>query len=150
MTMAVADIYAVIIRVILWSRHELNALQQEMLIKNFLFLAACSSAYDMYTCTITRNWNSRVLDFTFFTVKYPPREKQLWWYRWAFIVCYMTISVCLTIILVNVSPDTNKWTGNIAMDIILCLIFIFYCENIFIKAVSLFSFSSFLFEFYCD
>lgn len=61
MTMAMADIYAAVLRCVLWARGELNTLQQEMVIKNFLFLAACSGAYDMYTCTITRNWSVKIL-----------------------------------------------------------------------------------------
>ncbi len=56
MTMACADVYAAILRVILWAKGQLNTLQQEMVLKNFLFLIACSGAYDMYTCTTTRNW----------------------------------------------------------------------------------------------
>jgi hypothetical protein len=56
MTMAVADIYAALLRVILWSRGQLDSLQQDMAIKNFLFLVACSGAYDMYINTVQRNW----------------------------------------------------------------------------------------------
>jgi hypothetical protein len=54
--MAIADIYAAILRIILWTRGQLNTLQQEMLIKNILFLVAVSGAYDMYTNTETRHW----------------------------------------------------------------------------------------------
>jgi hypothetical protein len=56
MTMAIADIYAATIRVILWAQGQLNTLQQEMVLKNFLFLIACSGAYDMYVNTETRQW----------------------------------------------------------------------------------------------
>jgi hypothetical protein len=56
MTMAIADIYAATIRVILWAKGQLNTLQQEMVLKNFLFLIACSGAYDMYVNTETRQW----------------------------------------------------------------------------------------------
>lgn len=56
MTMASADFYAAIIRIILWSRGQLSALQQDMAIKNVMFIMACSGAYDMYDNTITRNW----------------------------------------------------------------------------------------------
>ena len=136
MTMAGADIYAAVIRTFLWIRGELNALQQEMALKNYLFLIACSNAYFMYTCTTSLDWNSRLLDFTFFQVKYPKRELQLIMLRWGFIASYMAISISLSVILVNTSVDSDKWTANIAIDAILALIFLIYCRNIHIKSVS--------------
>eukprot|EP01040_Poterioochromonas_malhamensis_P016140 gene16140-18251_t len=134
MTMACADVYAAILRVILWAKGQLNTLQQEMVLKNFLFLIACSGAYDMYTCTTTRNWNTRLVDFIFFEVRYPKRESQLIWLRWLFVIAYMTISICLTIIVINTAVDSTKWVANLVFDIILCLIFIIYCRNIHTKS----------------
>ena len=56
MVMTFAEIYATVLRVILWAGGYLDLLQKEMAIKNFLFLLSMSGAYDMYYCTIYRNW----------------------------------------------------------------------------------------------
>ena len=56
MAMTAAEFYAAVLRVILWAQGRLNLLQQEMALKNFLFLLSMSGAYDMYTSTIHRNW----------------------------------------------------------------------------------------------
>lgn len=56
MVMSAAEFYAATIRIILWANHKLNSLQQDMCIKNILFLMAFYSAYDMYQNTITREW----------------------------------------------------------------------------------------------
>ena len=47
--MTFAEIYAVVIRVSLWGQGLLNnELQQEMALKNLLFIFSMSGAYDMY------------------------------------------------------------------------------------------------------
>jgi hypothetical protein len=76
------------------------------------------------------------VDFILFKVNYPKRDKQLIIFRWFFIVSYMTISVCLSMILIEVAPNTVDWTGNTVVDALLCIIFYFYAQNIHYKAVS--------------
>lgn len=56
MVMSTAEFYAATIRIILWIRGQLDSLQQDMCIKNLLFLMAFYGAYDMYQNTITREW----------------------------------------------------------------------------------------------
>jgi hypothetical protein len=54
--MAAADFYAAGLRLTLWFQGMLTSLQQDMAIKNIMFVIACSGAYDMYNNTIDRNW----------------------------------------------------------------------------------------------
>lgn len=56
MSMSIADIYAAILRLVLWSNNQLDALQQDMAIKNILFITACASAYTMFTTAKQRDW----------------------------------------------------------------------------------------------
>jgi hypothetical protein len=56
MSMSIADIYAAILRLILWVDNQLDALQQDMAIKNILFITACASAYSMFTTSTQRDW----------------------------------------------------------------------------------------------
>lgn len=56
MLMAFADFYAAALRIYMWSKGQLDALQQDMAIKNVVFLITFSGAYSMYTNTITRQW----------------------------------------------------------------------------------------------
>lgn len=56
LVMAFAEFYAAAVRVLLWSRGQLNALQQEMTIKNFLFLSTFYSAYYMRVSADNRDW----------------------------------------------------------------------------------------------
>jgi hypothetical protein len=56
MVMSGAEFFAIAIRATLWVRGQLDSLQQDMCIKNILFLSAFYSAYDMYQNTITREW----------------------------------------------------------------------------------------------
>ena len=56
MVMTGAEVYAAILRVILWGEGQLDLLQQEMAIKNMLFLLSMSGAFDMYYSTIHKNW----------------------------------------------------------------------------------------------
>ncbi len=56
MVMSAAEFYAMALRLVLWVRGDLSSLQQDMCLKNILFLMAFYSAYDMYSSTITRAW----------------------------------------------------------------------------------------------
>jgi hypothetical protein len=61
MVMSLADLYAIAIRLTLWVRGQLEEqpIQQEMALKNILFLASMSGAYSYYMNTTARDWNSR-------------------------------------------------------------------------------------------
>jgi len=126
MAMTAAEFYAAVLRVILWSQDRLDLLQQEMALKNFLFLLSMSGAYDMYSSTIHRNWNSRDI---FLCIKYPLRSTQLQLCRWFFVVSYLLIAGLLSAILVVASPGSIRWFANLIIDIVLCVIFIFYCGD---------------------
>jgi hypothetical protein len=85
--------------------------------------------------------NSRVLLTWPIPINYPKRDLQLVIARWAFVVSYLVIGVLMSDILIEVSRDQRKWTANVALDAVLCLIFIFYCQHVHVKAVSCFSVS---------
>jgi hypothetical protein len=56
LTMAAAEIFAVVIRLILFFNDSLDSLQQEMMIKNFVFFTSTYTAYDMWTSAVVRGW----------------------------------------------------------------------------------------------
>lgn len=80
------------------------------------------------------NRNSRELGFG---VRYPSRDRQLELCRYGFIAFYILVGALLSGILINVSPNPNVWIGNIVVDVILCVIFYFYCQNVHIQEVLL-------------
>ena len=54
--MAMADLYAAFLRTVIWSQGHLDALQQDMCIKNYLFLSSVASAYYNYQNTSKKEW----------------------------------------------------------------------------------------------
>ena len=58
LVMGAAEFFAASLRISLWVNGHLinNSLQQEMAIKNVLFLASVYGAYSMWTSTKERNW----------------------------------------------------------------------------------------------
>lgn len=134
MTMAFADFFAGALRIYMWSRGYLDALQQDMAIKNLIFLITCSGAYSMYTNTITRNWNNRELLTFPCRVRKPARVRQLYYLRILFVITHLTLASLLTYVLVVVDDDALTWITNLAFDIILCVIFLVYANCIYVKA----------------
>ncbi len=55
--MTAAEVYAAIIRIILWARGQLSPLQQDMCIKNILFATSVYGAYDMFMSVKERHWS---------------------------------------------------------------------------------------------
>ena len=56
MSMAVADLYAAFLRTALWSEGKLDALQQDMCIKNYMFLSTFLGAYYNFENTSKLEW----------------------------------------------------------------------------------------------
>ena len=56
MSMAVVELYSAGLRIALWSKGLIDVIQQEMAIKNILFLSAVYSAYIVRNSTIYRDW----------------------------------------------------------------------------------------------
>ncbi len=54
--MATAEFFAAALRLNLWINGHLDPLQQDMCIKNVLFLSSVYAAYDMYVNSTERNW----------------------------------------------------------------------------------------------
>ncbi|RYH20483.1 hypothetical protein EON65_23325 [archaeon] len=135
MVMAFADFFAAALRIYLWSEGKLDALQQDMAIKNIVFLITFSSAFYMCGYTVTRDWNTREVMSYPIKLYYPSRETQLVWLRYLFILSYLSIAISLTYMLIEVTSN-NRWLANIFFDIIFCLGFYFYAENIHRKEVT--------------
>lgn len=84
---------------------------------------------------MTRAWNNRILLTWPCFLQYPSRYIQLLWVRYLFVISYILIGCLMSVILIRVSNDNNKWTANIVMDILLCIIFLVYAQHIHVKAV---------------
>lgn len=63
------------------------------------------------------------------------REVQLEFYRWSFAVAYVVEGALLSSFLIAVTQDSFKWFANSALDIMLTLIFLVYCQCISRKRV---------------
>ena len=128
-----AEVYAGTVRVILWSRNQLDSLQQDMTIKNFLFISSIYGAYSMWMSVKERYWNDRDLGFGF---QLPSRAFQLSFFRFGFAVFYVLQGILFSIILTKVSSQGANWVANIGIDIVLVLIFLVYCKNVHIQSGS--------------
>lgn len=135
MVMAFADFFAAALRIYLWSEGKLDALQQDMAIKNIVFLITFSSAFYMCGYTVTRDWNTREVMSYPFKIYYPSRETQLVWLRYLFIASYLSVAIALTCMLIEVTGN-NRWLANIFFDIVFCIGFYVYAQNIHRKEVS--------------
>ena len=120
--MAAAEVYAVGLRIALWSTIGLSSVQQEMTVKNILFLSSVASAYSMWSGAELRNWNRA----DFFGFKIPSRLAQLEFYRWLFIISYTLLGIFLSLILIDVATESNQWVANIGSDFLLTFIFYYY------------------------
>ena len=118
-SMAVAEFFALGLRVGIWVTVGLSSLQQEMAMKNILFLAFVQSAYTVWKSTDLRDWNRA--DFLGF--KLPSRRTQLEIYRWAFIISYVAIGATFSAMLVPVTSSSLQWIGNVGTDVILSFAF---------------------------
>jgi hypothetical protein len=86
--MGAAELYAAILRISLWVKGQLqgDTLQQEMTIKNILFLGSAYGAYSMWSNSRSREWNSPNLVLGF---RLPSRDFQRQVFRWLFVVTYL-------------------------------------------------------------
>jgi hypothetical protein len=117
--MAAAEFYALGLRVTLWIRGNLSATQQEMMIKNFLFLVAFASAYSTFSLTATRSWNARKI----FCITKPSRGTQVQMLRWSFALSYVVIGAMMSSYLAHVTGN-NRWVVNVGSDIVLVVVFL--------------------------
>lgn len=131
LVMALAEFFALGLRVTLWVRGTLDSTQQEMMIKNFLFLGAVSGAFGTFGLVSKKNWNSR---YIFGILKKPSRMRQVHILWLAFPVSYVVIGAMFSSYLVHVTGD-NVWILNVAFDVFLALIFLFVCRNVYNKTI---------------
>lgn len=139
-SMAVAEFFALGLRVGIWVTVGLSSLQQEMAMKNILFLAFVQSAYTVWKSTDLRDWNRA--DFLGF--KLPSRRTQLEIYRWAFIISYVAIGATFSAMLVPVTSSSLQWIGNVGTDVILSFAFFYYYKFAHVKKVRWSIFSQFV------
>lgn len=55
-TMALADMYAAFLRTVIWSQGHLDALQQDMCIKNYMFFSVVAASYYNFQNTVKKEW----------------------------------------------------------------------------------------------
>jgi hypothetical protein len=126
LVMAFAEFYAAGLRIMLWIQGSLDSLQQDMAIKNILFLSSVYTAYSFRNNTIKRDWNDRDLGFG---ILLPTRPVQLRIFRWIFVIAYLTQGVLMSVILTQVSSSSNPWAVNVASDVLFVVIFLLYCSH---------------------
>jgi hypothetical protein len=129
LVMALAEFFALSLRITLWVRGSLSATQQEMMIKNFLFLGAIGGAVGTFGRVKEKNWNSRYVMGIF---KKPSRKSQMEIFRWAFAVSYVVVGAMFSSYLVHVTGD-RVWILNVACDFILAIVFLIVCQNVYNK-----------------
>ena len=129
-----AELCAAIIRIILWSRGLLNSIQQDMCIKNFLFITNIQSAINFKINASLRNWNSRDLGFG---INIPTRGAQIEIFRWLFAFFYCVQGAIMSVILIQVTGARLKWLANIGFDFFLVIVFLVYCRKVHIQNSSL-------------
>jgi hypothetical protein len=135
--MAAAQFFAAGLRLSLWSSGNLSNLQQEMMVKNILFLLPVGGAVMWIWSTENRDWNTRDI-FAFhhqgmnihIDLKKPIRTTQMNILRYVFAISYVIVGILMSSLLAQVSPGGAYWYINIATDIILCGVFWKYCENV--------------------
>jgi len=132
MSMAAADLFAAFLRSVLWGQGRLDSLQQDMCIKNFLFLGTVAGAYFNYKNTVTKEWNARELIDYPILIKIPRRIVQLAVSRWTFAVSYLLVAGLLTYTLIEVTGHTNYWVANLILDAVLVGLFLLYAKNAYI------------------
>ncbi len=131
MVMSAAEVYAMVLRIFLWVAGSLDSIQQEMALKNIMFLISAYAAYDMWTSTVKRNWNSREL---FLGLKIPTRDTQRAIFRWLFVASFAAESAALTAFLVSEREGAELWLLNCAVDAALLLFFVLYCGSCHVKS----------------
>lgn len=125
--MASAELYAAGLRIALWSQGLLDSIQQDMALKNLLFLSSVYSAYCMRNNTIKRDWNDRELAFG---ILLPHRSVQLRICRIIFLSSYILQGVLMSVSLSLVTKASDFWILNVITDVFLALVFFFYCRNV--------------------
>lgn len=130
--MSGAELFALGFRITLFYQGQLNSLQQEMMIKNFLFLSAIASAYSMLSLTSSRAWNTR----QFFCFQKPSRHVQIKVLRWLFAITYVIVGGLFTAYLVRVEYN-YYWFINLGTDFLFIFMFLAIFRNLDSKDVSL-------------
>lgn len=131
LSMTFAEFFALGLRVTLWIRGRLSSTQQEMMIKNFLFLSAVVGAYGTFTRVDKKNWNSR---YILGVLKKPSRLTQVQILRWAFAVSYVVVGAMFSSYLVHVT-GRQMWILNVGTDCLLAGVFLLLCREVHNKKV---------------
>ena len=129
--MASAQFFAAGLRISLWSSGELSSLQQEMMIKNILFLMTVAGAVMWNWSTENRDWNTRdlfALNISSLNIhidiKKPIRKTQLEILRYSFVVSYVIVGALMSALLAQVTAGGALWSINVVTDVALCALFL--------------------------
>ncbi len=128
--MSFSELCAAILRLVLWSRGQLNSMQQEMCFKNILFLTSIQNAINFKINASLRNWNSRELGFGLYL---PGRMTQIEIFRWSFAFFYCLQGAMMSFILIQVTGARLKWLTNIGFDVVLTAVFLVYCKKVHVQ-----------------
>ena len=132
LVMAVAEFFALSLRITLWIRGTLSAVQQEMMIKNFLFLGAVGTAVGTFGRVSKKSWNSR---YILGIIKKPSRLTQMRILHCIFPISYVIVGSMLSAYLIHTTGN-GKWGINIMFDVILAVVFLVSCRQVHNKKVS--------------
>jgi len=137
MCMACAQFYAAGLRISLWSSGDLSHLQQEMMVKNILFLLPVGTAVLWRQSTSNLDWNARELFVGKIPllnidvdIRKPTRPTQLEILRYTFVVSYVVTGCLLSAVLMQVTGGGLLWSINIVTDVALCVVFIRLCKSV--------------------
>lgn len=136
LAMAFSQFYAAALRLCLMWRGKLDTVQQEMMVKNFLFLAPAGGAVVKYYQMKGRYWNTRkILQAKipylnlFINLQKPSRSFQLEVLRYTFCCTYLIVGIMFSVFLTQVTGNVS-WLANIATDVVCIAIFFGICREI--------------------
>lgn len=127
--MALAEVFAICLRLGLWCTVGLSPIQMEMIFKNLLFLGIVANAYLMWTNSELREWNRS----DYFGWSLPSRAWQLEFFRYSFVICYIVLGAMMSSFLIAVTNDSYKWMANVATDCMLALYFFYYYKFSYVR-----------------
>ena len=62
-------------------------------------------------------------------IKYPLRSTQLQMCRYSFVASYLLVASLLSAMLVLSTAQQERWVANLAVDVLLSVLFLVYCKN---------------------
>lgn len=133
LAMSLSQFLAASLRMTLLVRGRLDTVQQEMMVKNLLFLLPAVSAVLKFYQTKGRYWNTRkilqlkipYLD-VFINIQKPLRALQVEVLRFSFCFTYLLVGTMFSVFLARVTGQ-YMWLVNVATDVLCVAVFLRVC-----------------------